>query len=155
MRILVVSDTHSDVYNFERVLEKHRDIDVIIHCGDGADDVLKMKQIYANKMFVSVRGNCDWCCESPNLETVTLEGKKIFVTHGHIYDVKNSLLRLSFAAKEAGADLVLFGHTHIPCDVYEDGVYFLNPGSLRGYKGSYALVDLSEKGVLTNLVSID
>ena len=155
MRILVVSDTHADVFNFEKVIKKHIDIDVIVHCGDGASDVESMKELYPGKMFLSVKGNCDWCSESPNVETITLEGNKLFITHGHIYDVKSSLLRLSLAAKESGAKLVLFGHTHIPCDVYEDGVYFLNPGSLRGYRGGYALVDLSEKGVLTNLLSLD
>ena len=155
MRILVVSDTHSDVSNFERVLSKHRDIDVVIHCGDGASDVMEMKKLFPDRMFISVRGNCDWCCESPNIEIITLEDKKLFITHGHIYDVKSSLLRLSLAAKEAGADMTLFGHTHIPTDIYEDGLYLLNPGSLKGYKGHYALVDLCDKGILTNLVSLD
>ena len=155
MRILVVSDTHADVYNFEKVIRKHMDIDVIVHCGDGASDVLQMKELFPAKMFVSVKGNCDWCCDSPNIETVTLEGNKLFVTHGHIYDVKSSLLRISLAAKEADAKLVIFGHTHIPLDVYEDGVYFLNPGSLKGYKGSYAVVNLSEQGVLSNLLTLD
>ena len=155
MRILVVSDTHADVYNFETVLNKHIDLDVIVHCGDGAADVARMKELYPRKMFISVKGNCDWCCDSPNIETITLEGNKLFVTHGHIYDAKSSLLRLSLAAKEADAKLVLFGHTHIPLDVYEDGVYFLNPGSLKGYKGSYAVVNLSEQGVLSNLLTLD
>lgn len=155
MRILVVSDTHSDVYNFEKVIRKHPDISVIVHCGDGAADVQQMKERYSAKMFISVKGNCDWCCESPNIETVTLEGNRLFITHGHIYDVKSSLLRLSLAAKEAEAKLVIFGHTHIPLDVYEDGVYFLNPGSLKGYKGSYAVVNLSEQGVLSNLLQLD
>lgn len=155
MRILVVSDTHGDVRNFEAVVRKHRDAEVIVHCGDGADDVQDIKLMFPERMVIPVKGNCDLCSQNPNIETITLEGKKLFITHGHIYNVKSSLLNLSFAAKEAGADLVLFGHTHIPCDFYDEGLYMLNPGSLRGYKGSYALVDISEKGILTNIVSVD
>lgn len=154
MRILVVSDTHGDVYNFLRVIRKHTDAEVVIHCGDGADDLFDVKRMFTDRMFISVRGNCDFCCDSPNVETITLEGKKLFITHGHIYNVKYDLLNLTLAGKEAGADLVLFGHTHIPTSVYEDGMYLLNPGSLRGYDGSYALVDVSEKGILINKLSL-
>lgn len=150
MRILVVSDTHGDIRNLESVVRKHRDAEVVVHCGDGADEVLQIKMRFPDRMFICVRGNCDFCCESPNVETITLEGKRLFITHGHIYNAKSGLLNLSFAAKEAGAQLVLFGHTHTPCNVYDEGVYFVNPGSLRGYKGSYALVDISEKGILIN-----
>ncbi len=154
MRILVVSDTHGDLRNFEEVLRKHRDAEVVIHCGDGADETYEMKKLFPDRMFICARGNCDFCCDYPNIETITLEGKKLFITHGHIYNVKSGLLNLSLAAGEAGAQLVLFGHTHNPVALYEDGVYFLNPGSLRGYKGSYALVDITPKGILTNHVSL-
>lgn len=155
MRILVVSDTHGDIRNLEAVVRKHRDAEVIIHCGDGVDEAEELRLMFPQRMVISVRGNCDFCSQSPNIETITLEDKKLFITHGHIYNVKSSLLNLSFAAREAGADLVLFGHTHIPCNIYDEGLYLINPGSLRGYKGSYALVDISEKGILANLVSID
>jgi len=106
-------------------------------------------------MVIAVRGNCDFCSTSPNVETITLEGKKLFITHGHTYNVKSGLLNLSLAAKESGADLVIFGHTHNPTNLYDDGVYFLNPGSLRGLRGSYALVDVGEKGILINPLILD
>ena len=155
MRILVVSDTHGDIGNFSKVIRKHKDIDVVVHCGDGADDVFDAKLMFPDKMFIAVRGNCDFCTESPNIETITLEGKKLFITHGHIYNVKYDLLKLTLAGKDAGADLVLFGHTHLPTNIYDDGLYLLNPGSLRGYKGSFALVDISEAGILINLQNLD
>lgn len=154
MRILVVSDSHGDVRNFEEVLRKHRDAQVVIHCGDGADEAEEMKKLFPERMFICVRGNCDFCCEYPNIETITLEGKKLFITHGHIYNVKSSLLNLSMAVREANAQMAIFGHTHNPVAIYDDGAYFLNPGSLRGYKGSYALVDITDKGILTNHVSL-
>lgn len=148
MRILVVSDTHGDVRNFEAVLRKHRDARVVIHCGDGADETHEMKILFPDRCFICVRGNCDFSCEYPNIETITLEGKKLFITHGHVYNVKSSLLNLSLAAREAGAQMAIFGHTHRALELYEDGLYFLNPGSLRGYEGSYALADVTEQGIL-------
>ena len=39
---------------------------------------------------------------------------KLFVTHGHAYGVKSGLGRLAERAKTLGADVVLYGHTHIP-----------------------------------------
>lgn len=154
MRILVVSDTHGDIRNFEEVLRKHRDAEVVIHCGDGADETQEMKKLFPERMFICVRGNCDFCCEYPNIEVINIEGYKLFITHGHIYNVKSSLLNLSMATREAGAQMAIFGHTHVPLESYDDGVYFLNPGSLRGYKGSYALADISDKGILVNHVSL-
>ncbi len=154
MRILVVSDTHGDVYNLGKVIRKHKDAEVIIHCGDGADDVQALKFLYTDRMFISVRGNCDFCCDSPNLEFITLEGKKLFITHGHFYNVKYDLLKLTLAAKEAGADMALFGHTHLQTNIYDDGLYLLNPGSLQGYKGNYAIVDISDKGILVNFQNL-
>jgi len=155
MRILVVSDTHGDIRNLVTVIKKHRDAEVIVHCGDGADEVSEIKLMFPERMVIAVRGNCDFCSTSPNVETITLEGKKLFITHGHTYNVKSGLLNLSLAAKESGADLVIFGHTHNPTNLYDDGVYFLNPGSLRGLRGSYALVDVGEKGILINPLILD
>lgn len=152
MRILVVSDTHGDTRNLIETIRCNSKAEVIIHCGDGADDVSEVKALFSDRMFISVRGNCDLCCDAPYTESITLEGKKLLVTHGHLYSVKYDLYSLACFARQEQADMVLFGHTHVPASVYDDGLYMLNPGSLRGYGGSYALVDITDKGILTNIV---
>lgn len=153
MRILVVSDTHSDVHSFLHLLRSNSSAEVVIHCGDGADDVQEVSHLFPSKMFINVRGNCDFCTDAPASQLITLEGKKIFITHGHLYNVKNDLLPLALSAREQGADLVIFGHTHVQTQIYDDGLYMLNPGSLKGYKGEYALVDITEKGILINCLA--
>ena len=54
-------------------------------------------------------------------------------------------------ARERQADILLFGHTHQPLTDYDDGLYILNPGSLRG-RGTYGLLDVTPTGVLLNVV---
>ena len=153
MRILVVSDTHGDVHSLLELLRTNSTAQVVIHCGDGASDVQEVAHLFPSKMFISVRGNCDFCTDVPYAESITLEGKKIFVTHGHLYNVKSDLYALSLSALEQGADMVLFGHTHVQTEIYDDGLYMLNPGSLKGWGGTYALVDINDKGILINCLS--
>ena len=54
----------------------------------------------------------------------------IMCTHGHLYGVKTGLTALSYAADEIGADIVLYGHTHIPDITNYNNKWFINPGSL-------------------------
>lgn len=149
MKVLVVSDTHGDVYSLKEAINQRPDAEVVIHCGDGNEDFESLKHLYPTKHFVGVRGNCDFCCAAANIETLTIEGKKIFVTHGHLYNAKYGLYNLVCAAHEAGADLLLFGHTHTPLEDYDDGLYIVNPGSCHGYERSYAYLDITEQGIVT------
>ena len=43
--------------------------------------------------------------------------------------MKQSLMGLYYNAKEMGADIVLFGHSHLYGAEMKDGILFLNPGS--------------------------
>ncbi|MDO4419103.1 MAG: metallophosphoesterase [Ruminococcus sp.] len=149
MKLLVISDTHNDTYSLKSAINARPDAEVIIHCGDGNSEFEAMKALYPQKHFIGVRGNCDFCCSAQNIETITLEGKKLFITHGHLYNAKYGLYNLVCAAREAKADLLLFGHTHVPLEDYDDGLYVVNPGSCRGYDGSYAYIDVTEKGIVT------
>ncbi len=149
MKLLVISDTHGDTYSLKSAINARSDAEVIIHCGDGNSEFEAMKALYPEKHFIGVRGNCDFCCSAENIETITLEGKKLFITHGHLYNAKYGLYNLVCAAREAEADLLLFGHTHIPLEDYDDGLYIVNPGSCRGYDAGYAYVDVTEKGIVT------
>lgn len=155
MRILVVSDTHGDLNTLIRVVNSQPAAEIIVHCGDGDEQVQFLKDNYKDKMTVAVRGNCDWCSSLLSKEIFTVCSKKIFVTHGHLYNAKYGLYNLVCAARENGADILLFGHTHIPLSTYDDGLYILNPGSCHGYGATYGYVDLDEKGnVVTNIVNV-
>ncbi|MDO4748034.1 MAG: metallophosphoesterase [Eubacteriales bacterium] len=154
MRILVVSDTHGDFYSFKKAVEAQRSAEIIIHCGDSRDELDNIRMLYPNKAIIAVKGNCDFSSMLPSVEDRVIEGKKLFITHGHLYNAKMTLYPLCCAAREAKADIVLFGHTHNAIAEYDDGLYILNPGSLSGYNASYAYIDITEKGIMTNIVKL-
>lgn len=149
MLIGVVSDTHMDKVAIEKISQILKDTDMIIHLGDNVKDVQEIKKYYKNKI-ISVRGNCDFRSDAPFELLEEIDGNKILITHGHNYDVKYSELRLMYRAKEVGANIVLFGHTHVSKIQYEEGIWFINPGSpslpRKGGK-SIALIDINGKNV--------
>lgn len=151
MTILVFSDTHGDMTKIQRAIMSHMDADVVIHCGDGESDLNYMKTLFPAKAFYNVKGNCDWCSDLPGVLEITLEGKKIFATHGHLYGAKMGIMNLVYAAKEKKADILLYGHTHIAMNEYEDGLYIMNPGSCHGYGATYGIIDITDKGILTSI----
>ena len=55
------------------------------------------------------------------------------MTHGHRYQVKLSPYRAILAVREAGARILLFGHTHRPLVDMRGKTLFLNPGSIGDY----------------------
>ncbi len=154
MRILVVSDTHGDFYSFKKAVQEQRNADVIIHCGDSKDELDEIKMLYPNKCIVAVKGNCDFASMLPLTQERVFENKKLFITHGHVYNAKLTLYNLCCAARESKADIVIFGHTHNAIAEYDDGLYILNPGSLHGYDATYAYIDITEKGIMTNIVKL-
>ncbi|ATO50530.1 metallophosphoesterase [Brevibacillus laterosporus] len=139
MSILIISDTHGQIKEVQDVVDRHP-ADIILHCGDFCVD---QKQAPFSKMKL-VQGNCDF--EPVAKDRVTRwKDLIIYQTHGHLYDVKSSLMKLHYRAEEVGANVVLFGHSHFPvCEVERD-ILFINPGSLmmpRGFRTpTYAVLD--------------
>lgn len=138
MRIAVISDTHRDSRYIEAAKKYIKNTDILIHLGDNIDDVKELTEGYKGEVYV-VKGNCDYTNSYPSEQIINVEGKKIFFTHGHNYGVKMSLNNIFYKGKEVGADIVLFGHTHIALIEEEDGIILMNPGSisLPRIKGRY------------------
>lgn len=128
MQIGVISDTHRDKKFVHRVRDIFSDMDIIVHLGDNVQDVSQIKKFYTRPV-INVKGNCDFSVDVPGERIENIGGKKFFITHGHRYDVKYDLSRLKYKAMEENADVVLFGHTHLSKIIYENGIWFVNPGS--------------------------
>jgi len=141
--ILILSDSHGLVHEVKQVVARHS-ADLIFHCGDFCVD--RQREPFSRMQLV--RGNCDTAKDVPAERQATWKDLRIFQTHGHLFGVKSSLLRLHYRAEEAGANVVLFGHSHVPVCTVERGILFLNPGSLQLPRGfdvpTYAVLEQTD-----------
>lgn len=128
MKILVVSDSHGNIENMCRAVERERP-DMALHLGDGWRDAELLALQYPGLPIEKVPGNCDFRDEPPVLVT-SIRGKRVMLCHGHTLGVRSGLDRLLYAALEQEADVVLFGHTHQPFVDIRKGIVMLNPGSI-------------------------
>lgn len=157
-RVLVVSDTHGRHDNLEKIVQRLKPIDLLLHLGDVQGGEYFVSQIGGCASYI-VKGNCDWYETGLMSEYVLpLENHKIFMTHGHRYGVNYGVDTLKMAARERGADIALFGHTHEPYLEQTDDVTVLNPGSLSlprqtNGKCSYAMIEIDREGALHFTIS--
>ncbi len=151
MKILVISDIHGLVSFAEKMIETEKP-DEVIFLGDGYRDIKNSASFYKNVRFHYVGGNCDYYCEDAE-QFITLGGKNIFFTHGHHYNVKMEkemhYITLRAHAKALGADIVLFGHTHMPDLEYMDGMILMNPGAVMAYR--YGVIEITDGQVKPEL----
>lgn len=148
MLIAVLSDTHKyeSYIKMAAKICKDADADIVLHLGDNVSDVEIIKK-EIGKDVVFVKGNCDIDRSVKVERLIEIENKKIFMTHGHEYGVKNGLLNLQYRGKELGADIVLYGHNHIASIEKYNGIWFINPGSVslpRGLKHTIAFVEIKD-----------
>ncbi|WP_019414162.1 metallophosphoesterase family protein [Paenisporosarcina sp. TG20] len=143
MRILVISDTHGETDLMDHVKQEVGPLDAVFHCGDSELDAhhASLQSCYV------VAGNCDWDSSFETEVFTEVNGVPIFMTHGHLLQVKSSLIPLTTRAQELGAAVILYGHTHLLGAELIDDALFVNPGSLelpRGRKEkSYAIIEKS------------
>ncbi len=127
MKILVISDTHG---SYETLLDSiiYEEFDMVIHLGDYVEDGESICE-YLSLPSLIVAGNGDFASIYKDEELLEAKGKRILLTHGHLYNVRRGIDSLYYRAMEEKADLVLFGHTHIAVNHFENGIIFMNPGS--------------------------
>lgn len=130
MKLLIVSDTHGNLLVLEEAVKREQDAEFVLHLGDGLYDLEAVRHTMRCPQAYPVRGNCDFDRTMPSERLCGFGGKLIFFTHGNGYEVKMTTGALLSTAKQRGADIALFGHTHLPYYAYTDGVYLFNPGAL-------------------------
>ncbi len=160
MKIVLFSDSHGNVRNMSRALEKHKNAELVIHLGDCVSDVLRLQELHGGFKYEFVQGNNDWARGYPAEKTLELEGKKIFITHGHNYNVKYDYQRIAARGRAAGADAVFFGHTHEPEEFFSEGMLVLNPGSIGGTSGNsgrpvYCTVEVTKEKIVARHFGIN
>lgn len=150
MRIIVVSDTHGRIDSFVKSIKSIERPKFIIHLGDYVEDGEKIQSI-TNIETVIVKGNGDYFNQKYEEDKLLeIEGKRFFITHGHKYSVRNRLDTIMYRGEELKADVILFGHTHIPIILEEANMMIMNPGSPSYPRGverekTFGIIDISKE----------
>ncbi len=158
-RILVFSDTHGDISRVRKIIDSISGVTGIIHLGDILRDVYALEKEYPDMPLYYVSGNNDSFSEVPSEKVIDIESFKIFITHGHKYtgffSNSNSLV---YKGLEVGADMVLYGHTHMNSYKKSDGMIVANPGSLthpRGSEASYGIIEIEDGKLSYANITVD
>lgn len=146
MKLFFMSDIHGSIFYAKKAIEnfKKEKADYIVILGDelyhGArnplpleynpKEVAELLNEFSDKI-IAVRGNCDSEVDEMVLKfpimatysTVLDNGRRLFLTHGHIYN-EDKLPKLS------SGDVLIYGHTHIPKVEKRGDVFIINPGSI-------------------------
>ena len=142
MKILVLSDSHGNISNMLRAVEREQPM-IALHLGDCWRDGQRLQDRLPDLSLDQVCGNCDFRTIQPVEKLLFLGDKRILMCHGHTYGVKQGLSLIRQAAKEQCLDLFLFGHTHKPLVDMQGKTLFLNPGSIGDRaRPTYGIVTL-------------
>ena len=152
MRLLVLSDSHGRKNLLLEAVELHPEADAVIFLGDGERDIDFVKELHPEIKLYAVCGNCDFNSDLPPFILEKFGGAIVYAAHGHNESVKYSLSGLMIKARSCNASIALYGHTHVPDTKYEDGIWYVNPGSVS--VGKYAMVDITDKGIMPILCDL-
>ena len=155
MKLCVFSDSHGISDNMLHAVYIE-DPDAVIFLGDGERDLKPMRRRYPNLPIHAVCGNCDVGFSVPDKLILTLEGVRIFAVHGHRHDVKydQDLDYLVRSACHEDANVVLFGHTHVPYLETREGILLLNPGACGFFQPHYARLFLETGSARAELAEL-
>lgn len=171
MTLLILSDSHGRPDRIREAVRRVRP-DGILFAGDGLRDLT-----YGNPPALpegcplwAVAGNCDWltspiivggvALEPESEELITVEGVRILLTHGHKYGVKGGLGAVIARAVARQADVLIFGHTHLPLELrlspdaeradfsVTKPLTVFNPGSLGDRAGSFGTLTVRDGQLL-------
>ncbi len=118
MKLAILSDTHGLLR--PQVEEYLKTADAILHGGDiNRQEIVDQLRQYAPLYIVRGNNDKEWAQSIPHDLTVTLGGVTFYMVHN----------KKEAPADLAGADVVVFGHSHKYVQEERDGILWLNPGS--------------------------
>lgn len=158
MKIVVMGDSHKEFHKLKHVVESNLDADAFIHLGDGEHEFNDVRNLFPEKSFLFVKGNCDFA-DNKTIRIANAKGIKVLCVHGHEHNVHQGLDTLVSVAKQNGCKIALYGHTHLYRTELIDGVYVMNPGSIDSPRdkrpASYGVITIDDNNAITmNIVAL-
>lgn len=150
-KYLVFSDSHGRDEKMLEIAARHKkEIEGIFFLGDMENGGDRLRNSTQGPVYM-VRGNCDWSLQAPDFQVFRIHGHRIAMTHGHRQHVNMGIDTLKYWAQEKEADVVMYGHTHVPFVEQSSLMTVLNPGSISRPRQSdhiptYAVIDFAENG---------
>lgn len=122
MRIGIISDTHGLLR--KEVENQLKDCDLIVHCGDiGKQEVIdKLSELGKVEL---IKGNVDKNIDislAPKDKIIEVMNKRIYLIH--------NIAELDIDLYKENIDIVMYGHSHKSKIYKEDGILYINPGSV-------------------------
>lgn len=155
MRVVVVGDTHGNIDQIKHEIKLLPKPDLLIHTGDFYQDGIALGKHFTVDHHVVI-GNCDRGVKGDKQLLLNLCGHRVFLTHGHLQNVKITMNNLHYRALQDNYAMVIFGHTHVPYLQKTDGIWYMNPGSAtypRSHsKGSYGFIEISDKEIIPRII---
>lgn len=156
MKIGVVSDTHRNTADLDRVVDwliSTRHIASLYHLGDDYEDAAGY--LDADVEVIRVPGIYDERYRNGLLmpkQIDTVLGLRILLVHSLEKDITRDDKLVS--------DIILYGHTHKPELKLEDGLLLMNPGHLKSsmdkqVKPSFGLLDIQDRSVSAKIIGLD
>ena len=125
VRIGVISDTHGVLH--PAIAEAFANVDHIVHAGDiGGTHILDALRLLAP--VTSVEGNNDGDSSGETIVRITLDSLRLLITH-ILPRPHQPAPRITASLRAEPADVVVFGHSHLPHNEIIDGVRYFNPAS--------------------------
>ena len=138
MKIIVMSDTHLNYVTaeFKAICTRYcSDADKVVHLGD----LVKGPVLDYLEQFPleAVAGNMD-----DNIVQDRLPEKKVFGLGGRRFGIihgwgPGTSLKSRLSQEFPDVDAILYGHSHQPFLVQENGLFWFNPGSVFSGRGGY------------------
>ena len=125
--------------------------ELILHLGDHDRDCDLVGLEFPDIPLRTVRGNCDRSSNGLDIDEFVLSGKRFFLTHGHLYGVKTGYSSIINSASCRGADVLLFGHTHISHYSVLENMSIINPGSIGMGGKTYAVLEFKNGEVVCDI----
>jgi putative phosphoesterase len=152
VRVIILSDSHGNYRNVRKIAENEPKAEIFVHLGDGENDFNRLRQDFPSLDIRFVRGNNDYMSGAPFSIVVDVPGARIFCAHGNRHSVYSGTEIIGKIAKNLECNIACFGHTHRYYYNYEDGIFFLNPGSSAlprdSMTPSYAFIDITPAGII-------
>lgn len=153
MRMAIVSDTHGRYGLAVKALDAKGHFQYIVHLGDTVADA-EMIEVATASRLIKISGNCD-PSGHPATRLIFISGKRLLATHGDIFAVKSGLEDLYEQARDNEADIVLYGHTHIPFINDLNGILFINPGTFTSPEPTFAILHIDGHAAHAEIVDVN